>query len=523
MDVLEEARRRVEKGDIGEAGRLYSWVLESFEPGPERATAQFALAQLQMLRGEWDTAAADFVQFRLNYPGHRLAGLALLRISQCRERTMRIASRRTPGPAAEARRDSGRSMATTEPEKKRAGAGGSGNDPIPADAPFRGAQVLVWNATSFVELDGEMARLKAAGFNALIFRVFSNPGDRLFPFAGPVSTPVGVYYRTDRAPVVADLLGPVTKMAHRHGLKLYAWMTTRYADYGLDPELSRRWSERNYDLLTGAVLPAKGLDLFNDRVADHLAALYDDLARYPIDGLLFQDDLVSRHTEGYSDAAAGAYAREFGRPLDPPAFYRDVYRREGSDHAYVGSYTSEFWEWVRWKNRRLLDVAERLSDVVRARRPGVKVAVNFMYEAASSPRNALAWLSQSIEEADRRDFDYYAVMAYHRQMQHELGLSMDETLELLRGMSHTLYSGSRPGRAMMKLQIRDWRDASEVSAEELSRVVDAVFDGASAAGARPHVAIVPYTGAADLARLPAELNGGWLAGGKLKPKVAASR
>src|SRR5690606_17860145 len=97
-----------------------------------------------------------------------------------------------------------------------------------------------------------------------------------------------------------------------------------------------------------------------------------------------------RHTDGYSDAAARSYERKFGKPLEPMNFYERIYQKEDGGKYYVGRYTDEFWQWVRWKNERILDVAERLADVVRARRPGTRVAVNFMYEAASSPRNGLA-------------------------------------------------------------------------------------------------------------------------------------
>ncbi|MCB0220099.1 MAG: hypothetical protein KDH09_10425, partial [Chrysiogenetes bacterium] len=312
----------------------------------------------------------------------------------------------------------------------------------------------------------------------------------------------GVYFRTSQVPVVADVLGRVTKLAHGRGLKLYAWMTSRYADYGLTGERAARWSERVYDLETGAVLEGKGLDLFNDRVVDHLAALYADLANYPIDGVLFQDDLVSRHTDGFSAAAARAYEQRFGKSLEPLDLYENVYQKEGTAKFYVGRYTDEFWQWVRWKNERLLDVAERLGGVVRARRPEAKIAVNFMYEAASSPRNGLAWLSQSISAAHARNFDYYAIMAYHRQIADELGLSIEQTATLIERMSRSLYAGAHPLRAMFKLQIRDWNDKSPVSAEELDLMAKAVREGARGTGVTPNLAIIPYRGAEDLARLP---------------------
>lgn len=501
-EIVTQADARRAEGNLKEAARLYSWVLESFPLAPERPDAQFGLARVEMLRGDYAIALADFSQFRLNYPEHPLSGPALLYQSECNEQIererRRIAKREKAARRARLERlELSRRVREVKPAAKKR----------EAPTPLLAAQVLVWNAESWEALDAELAALKDAGFNAVIFRAFSNPGDRIYAFGKKSRHKTGVYFRTTQAPVVADVLGRVIKLAHARGLKLYAWMTSRYADYGLSGERAARWSARTYDLGTGAVLEGKGLDLFNDRVVDHLAQLYDDLARYPIDGLLFQDDLVSRHTDGFSPAAARAYRKRFGHAMEPADFYENIYFKEATGRHYVGRYTDSFWQWVRWKNERLLDVAERLAGAVRAKRPQVKVAVNFMYEAASDPRNGLAWLSQSISAAHARDFDYYAIMAYHRQISDELGLSIDQTATLLQRMSRSLYAGAHPQRALFKLQIRDWNDKSPVSEQELDQMARAVREGARGTGVTPNLAIIPYGGVDDLARLPASLFG----------------
>lgn len=496
-EIVTQADEHRNAGRLKDAARLYSWVLESFPRAPERADAQFGIARVEMLRGEYLPAASDFSQFQRNYPGHPLAGPALLYESECNEHVER--ERRRVAMEREAARRS--RLERLEKSRRVRAVQPPVAKPV-APEPLIAAQVLVWEAGDWDALDREMAALKAAGFNAVIFRAFSNPGDRIYRFGKASKHATGVYFRTSQVPVVADVLGRVTKLAHGRGLKLYAWMTSRYADYGLTGERAARWSERVYDLETGAVLEGKGLDLFNDRVVDHLAALYADLANYPIDGVLFQDDLVSRHTDGFSEAAARAYGQRFGKPLEPLDLYENIYQKEGTAKFYVGRYTDEFWQWVRWKNERLLDVAERLGGVVRARRPDAKIAVNFMYEAASSPKNGLAWLSQSISAAHARDFDYYAIMAYHRQIADELGLSIEQTATLIERMSRSLYAGAHPLRAMFKLQIRDWNDKSPVSEQELDLMARAVREGARGTGVTPNLAIIPYRGAEDLARLP---------------------
>ena len=70
--------------------------------------------------------------------------------------------------------------------------------------------------------------LKEAGVDTLIFRVFQNKGDRIHKFVTPRHEE-GVYFKTEHAPVVDDLLGKVAEIAHRNGLDIFAWMTTRYA------------------------------------------------------------------------------------------------------------------------------------------------------------------------------------------------------------------------------------------------------------------------------------------------------
>ena len=77
-----------------------------------------------------------------------------------------------------------------------------------------------------------MKSLKEAGVDTLILRVFQNKGDRMYKFVNP-HREEGVYFKTRDAPVVDDILGKMVEMAHRNGLEIFAWMTTRYATSGL--------------------------------------------------------------------------------------------------------------------------------------------------------------------------------------------------------------------------------------------------------------------------------------------------
>jgi len=361
------------------------------------------------------------------------------------------------------------------------------------------AQVLHLPSQTLAEVEARLIEMKAAGINTVILRVFHNPGDRHYGF---VSSRVkqGVYFKTDRAPVVEDALGQVLPLARKHGLELWAWMTTRYATYGLN--LEPDWRAAKYDFETGKVIPAKGLNLFHPRVQEHLAGLFRDLARYPIDGVLFQDDLVLRHTEGMSEEARGAFQREMGRPLDPRELYEGVYLSDNGRY-YVSRYTEQFWDWAAWKNRKLLQLAERLMTASRGARPELRFGINLMYEAVVNPRNALAWLSQSVAQSRKVGFDLYSVMAYHRQMQQELGLNPKETGHLMAKLGReAVRMVGDPSQVLIKVQSRDWKTGQRVPADELQQMLARGLEAGPVS-----LAVVPCAGAQDLVALREVLGG----------------
>jgi len=355
-------------------------------------------------------------------------------------------------------------------------------------------QVLFFDCKTLEEVETEVAALKKAGVNTLIFRVFQNRGDRIYPFAkGKAKS--GVYFKTSRAPVVDDLLGDMVEIGHRHGVDVYAWMTTRYADYGVED--MGRWQAGGYDLESGKYERAKGLNLFHPGVRKHLLGLYEDLAGYKIDGILFQDDLVLRHTEGFSQEAREAYALKFGGMPAPSSLYNGVYKDKGGRYR-VGSYSDEFWEWSRWKNEKILDLAEGIMRHVKGIRPDMKFAINMMYEAALKPDKALAWLSQDLDAAVERGFDYYALMAYHRQMGEELSVSGDELAVIMgRLVEETLKRVGDPDRALIKLQIADWKTGEVIPYGEMKGILGSVRNSGATS-----LAFVPYRQEFDLSRLP---------------------
>ncbi len=322
-----------------------------------------------------------------------------------------------------------------------------------------GFQVLLFTSKTKTGLDDEMKRIALTGVNTVIVRVFHNTGDRFYPFIAPKAE-AGVYFNTDRAPVVADALSPMIDAARKNGLDIWAWMTTRKAAWGGGAR--RLWA---YDFKERMVIPALGRDLFDDREVADLVALYRDLAAYDIDGILFQDDLILKHNEGMGDTAETL----FGSPIRPEAFYTNPYPSPDGSKYYTERYTDSFWKWSRFKAARLSAVARAIIEGSREVRPDLKFAVNIYYESVSRPENGLAWFSQDIGELLKSGADYLFIMSYHRQIMRERGLAdLDAVGGLLNDInSRAIPTVGDPARIGIKLQVMDWDTRKPVGAEEL--------------------------------------------------------
>jgi biofilm PGA synthesis lipoprotein PgaB len=346
------------------------------------------------------------------------------------------------------------------------------------------AQVGLFYAKSLIEVEQRIARLAEAGVNTLIVRVFHNLGDNYYRFA-TVKNPSGVYFQTRYAPVVDDILRPITDIAHDHGLRVFAWMTTRHANYGFENRVALKGLL--FDFEKGTMEPAEGFNLFREEVVTRLEGLYADLARYPVDGILFQDDLILKHNEGFSPEARQSFFQDSGRVTHPSLLYEGISREE-SGRIVVSRYTDRFWLWTRWKNLKLLGLARKLMDAARSVNPELEFAINLYYESILDPKNAMAWYSQSLETARGQPFDYFSVMAYHRQIQEELKLTRAEALDLLpRLADRAVDMVGDSSRVLMKIQVIDWKDSTLLPREETETVLRAV-------SRRPgtHLALVPY-------------------------------
>jgi len=355
------------------------------------------------------------------------------------------------------------------------------------------SQVFDFDGKNLGEVEKKVKQLKNAGVDTIIVRAFQNKGDRIYKFATPLHEE-GVYFKTEYAPVVDDILGKVAEIVHRNGLDLFAWMTTRYANYGSDGNPEYRC--KSYNFATKKMELAKGFNLFHPDVVKRLEGLFRDLGRYPIDGILFQDDLILRHNEDFSSDANKAFLKEFGYAPHPDLFYIDPYKSDSGKY-YVKAYTERFWTWANWKNRWLMNVAKRLMKAARESNPNLKFGINLYYESVLNHSNAVGWFSQSLSEALASDFDYYAVMAYHRQTMKELHMEEREVLDLMAEVTGKALKAVRdPAKVLMKVQILDWKGYEVIPKKEVDQVLTKILEQGNVS-----LAFVPYIGQFPLASL----------------------
>ena len=343
--------------------------------------------------------------------------------------------------------------------------------------------MLLFNGTTPAEIGDNLSRLKAAGVTTVFVRVFQNRGDRPLFYGGRPTAAVGVYFPTAAAPVVADDLAVVSSACRRLGLSLYAWMTTRACDWLLDerPDLA----DLRYDVAAGKVFPAARLNIFHPAVRRRLSAVFRDLARADIDGVLFQDDLVLKAGDGFSPEAIEAYLDASGTVVSPEFLFD---RADGAGGAAIFSpstYRDAFWPWAAWKNRALLDLAQELMAAAREVRPGLRFALNLYYETILNPRLALAWYAQDLAVAKSRPFDYFSLMSYHRQIGRELSYTPDEALAAIGVLSRQAAAiAGDPARVIVKVQALDWETHALIPADEFDRALGAAAPGVSLAFVR---------------------------------------
>lgn len=325
------------------------------------------------------------------------------------------------------------------------------------------------------EVKSLFSKWQECGVNTVIIRVFHNNGDR-YHMGVKTQLNEGVYFKTSAAPLIYDVLHDIIPIAKTYNLKVFAWMTTRYADYGVDnlePVIAYSLDNKKY-------FATKGLNIFSLAVQRHIIKIFSDLASYPIDGILLQDDLFLRFNEGFNNSTVTLFKSETGKNAKPELFFIKLNGKI--------TYTDAFWEWRQWKSNKIADFISTLNENIKAKNPSLKLMVNLTYEAVSNPKGALAWLAHDLSVL-KDVSDYFSLMAYHRQIKNELKLDFIQTKQYLQSMINQclLILSDAPQRFLFKVQVKDWDSNKLIEETELRSIIT------SATGIENlSLAVVPY-------------------------------
>ncbi len=188
---------------------------------------------------------------------------------------------------------------------------------------INGAQVFVLDEKYKGNLDLFFKEVKSKGINTVFFRVFHNSKDRSH-LNMPVTCESGVYFETKYACSINTLLKDMVNYAHKNNIKLYAWMATRSLSFLKTADnMSMSLSAEGSDV-TGY-----GANIFKKEVRDTLLNLFEDLAKYDIDGILFQDDFIIKYTEGSDKYAAALFKEETGIEVKKENFFKSIKEYNG--------------------------------------------------------------------------------------------------------------------------------------------------------------------------------------------------
>ena len=456
-----------------EAIDRFSKLILFFPTSKLNSYSRYMIGQCYLKMKKYEEALQQFELYLKSFPDGDRVKEAVKGIEFSKERL----KEKTSPPAF-----SPQPAAPGDPKKK--------TDEVKASSPIQRvkrricAQIFDLDFASLEEVEKEMKVLKEAGVDTLILRVFQNKGGRVFKFVTPRHEE-GVYFNTQHALVVDDILEKMAEIVHRNGLDLFAWITTRYANYGLDGASEYRCKSYNFE--TKKIEVARGFNLFHPYVLKRLEGLFRDLGRYPIDGILFQDDLILKHNEDFSAEANQAFLKELGFSPHPTLFYIDPFKSTNEKY-HVKAYTNQFWAWANWKNRWLMKVAERLMEAARESNPNLKFGINLYCETVVDSSNAVAWFSQTLSKALEKNFDYYALMTYHRQTMKELNMEEKKAIELMAEVAERAVGlVGDPSKVLMKIQLLDWKNDEVVPQKEVEEMLAGILSRGKVS-----LAFVPY-------------------------------
>lgn len=328
---------------------------------------------------------------------------------------------------------------------------------------INGAQVFVLDERYKGNLDLFFKEVKSKGINTVFFRVFHNSKDRSH-LNMPLNCESGVYFETKHACTVNNLLKDMVDYAHKNNIKLYAWMATRSLSFLKTADnMSMSLSAEGGDVM------GYGANIFKKEVRDTLLNLFEDLAKYEIDGILFQDDFIIKYTEGSDKYAAALFKKETGIAVKKENFFKSI--KEYNGRKVFSEYKDEFYVWAEWKSSQLALLFKELKERAKTVNPKIKFAANVYYETPVDEAAALSWYSQKLSTLKSAGADYFAVMGYFEQISSEQKLDRVETASLIGSIAENAVKVMGNEKAViMKLQSRSFLGKGMLSYDDYKLV-----------------------------------------------------
>ena len=310
-------------------------------------------------------------------------------------------------------------------------------------APERSHEIQLRNNDYVIAPDSLLQQ--AAGFAKIILRVFSDDEKN-----------GGLYFVNPMFKVVRPVLDTWAPEFFRGKVGLWAWMGGRYFRWLKDSRLlDLEWQNGQR-----RIIPK--LDLFNPEAEQVIVGLFRQLAQKPIQGILIQDDLALRRSEGFSNWGKAYFTRATGLAADERLMLQN-----GSAHNQA---------WKRIKCERVTEIVGKIVLTCKAVNPQIQIGMNIHYETPRAPEQARSWYAFDASAVSATGIDLFYLMAYHRQIKAEMKLGEGDNRIYFRLMLEAALKLWGP-KLVVKLQVRDWRNSALIPFPELKTYYDLIPAG----------------------------------------------
>lgn len=330
---------------------------------------------------------------------------------------------------------------------------------------LNGAQVFVLDKKYDGNLDVLFSGLKDHGIDTVFLRVFHNGVDRYHYLDVNENCKTGVYFKTDAACMVRDVLSEAVASARKYDMKIFAWMATRSLTF------LKKTDYMEKEFRKDGLADGYGMSIFNKEAADTVRQLFRDLASYDIDGILFQDDFILRYREGASSYAKAAYEADTGIDLS----FKKLFGCTGGlgQTKVPGGCPDTFIPWTEWKNDKMMEFYQSLKIASLQVNPDLVFAGNVYYETPLEEAKGMSWYAQSIKSMLSYGFDYLAVMGYHDQIANELNINREQALKMVEQIALNLKETVEPTtRILLKVQRISFQNSGKLGDDHIGSLCD---------------------------------------------------